>query len=75
MCSWPRAMGQTAERCLPPRRADGYVRRQPELTLLHRTLTAHWPAFMEQAEQAGGLPKFVMREVQEYLRCGPPEHG
>jgi len=56
-------------------RADGYARRAPELTVLHRTLTAHWPAFVEQAEQAGGLPRFVLREVREYLRCGLLEHG
>jgi hypothetical protein len=68
-------MGHAAELCAPPARADGYARRQPELTTLHRTLSAHWPAFVEQAEEAGGLPSFVMREVQDCLRCGLPEHG
>jgi hypothetical protein len=52
-----------------------YARRQPELTVLHRTLRAHWPAFVTQAEQLGGLPKFVMREVQAYLDCGLLERG
>jgi hypothetical protein len=65
--------------CSPSRegasRADGYARRQPELTVLHRTLSAHWPAFVEQSEQLGGLPKFVMREVQAYLDCGILERG
>jgi hypothetical protein len=69
-------MALLAERlCAATSRADGYARRQPELTVLHRTFTAHWPAFVEQAEQEGGLPKFVMREVQEYLRCGLVEFG
>ncbi|HEX7480616.1 MAG TPA: transposase zinc-binding domain-containing protein [Polyangiales bacterium] len=68
-------MGHAAELCAPPARADGYARRRPELTTLHRTLSAHWPAFVEQAEEAGGLPSFVLREVQDYLRCGLPEHG
>jgi len=56
-------------------RRDGYARRQPELTALHRTLSAHWPAFLERANEAGGLPKFVTDEVQAYLRCGLLEHG
>ncbi|HEX7480721.1 MAG TPA: transposase, partial [Polyangiales bacterium] len=68
-------MGHAAELCAAPARADGYARRRPELTTPHRTLSAHWPAFVEQAEEAGWLPSFVMREVQDYLRCGLPEHG
>jgi hypothetical protein len=36
---------------------------------------AHWPAFVEQAEEAGGLPTFVKREVDDYLTCGILEHG
>lgn len=68
-------MGLVAQRSCAASRADGYARRQPEHTVLHRTLSAHWPVFVEQAEQAGGLPRFVMREVQEYLRCGLLEHG
>ena len=68
-------MGQQAEQFAEASRTDGYARRQPELTVLHRTLRAHWPAFVEQAEQAGGLPGLVTREVQEYLRCELLEHG
>ncbi len=51
-------MGYAAEQCATAARADGYARRAPEHTLLHRTLSAHWPAFVEQAEEAGGLPSF-----------------
>jgi hypothetical protein len=43
--------------------------------VLYRTIEAHWPAFRERAEEAGGLPRFVVREVEEYLRCGLLEHG
>lgn len=57
------------------RRADGYARRRPEDTVLHRILRAHWPAFLERAEEAGGLPKFVVREFEEYLDCGLLERG
>jgi len=43
---------------------DTYQRRQPEHTALHRVLVQHWPAFVERAEQAGGLPDFVKREIE-----------
>ena len=44
--------------------ADIDQRRQPEHTALHRVLVQHWPAFVERAEQAGGLPDFVKREIE-----------
>jgi hypothetical protein len=55
---------------------DGrYRRHQPESTVLYRTVEAHCGSFREQAEEAGGLPRFVVREVEEYLRCGRLDHG
>jgi hypothetical protein len=57
-------------------RADGYERRRPEETLLYQLVGEYWPLFLERAEeQGGGLPKFVVREFDEYLRCGILEHG
>jgi len=56
-------------------RADGYERRRPEDTLLHRVVREHWPAFLARAEEEGGLPRFVVRELDESLRCGIGEHG
>ena len=53
----------------------GYARHRTEETVLYRTIEAHWPAFRERAEEAGGLPRFVVREVEDYLRCGRLEHG
>ncbi|MCC6877752.1 MAG: transposase [Sandaracinaceae bacterium] len=53
----------------------GYERRRPEQTVLYRVLAEHWPAFRAQAQEAGGLPRFVEREVEGYLRCGLLEHG
>jgi len=38
-------------------------------------LSQDWPAFAERAAEAGGLPKFVIDEVQDYLKCGLPEYG
>jgi len=43
--------------------------------VLHRVLSQDWPAFAERAAEAGGLPKFVIDEVQDYLKCGLPEYG
>jgi hypothetical protein len=55
--------------------SGGYERHCPEDTVLYRTVAAHWPAFRERAEEAGGLPDFVVDEFEAYLRCGRLEHG
>jgi hypothetical protein len=34
----------------------GYRRRRPEDTALYRCVEQHWDRFVEQAEEAGGLP-------------------
>ena len=51
-------------------RADGYARREPEATVLYPLVREHWPLFLERAEEEGGLPRFVVRDFEEYLRCG-----
>ena len=56
-------------------RADSYARRRPEETLLHRVVREHWPVFRERAEEQGGLPRFVVRDFEEYLGCGLLERG
>jgi hypothetical protein len=56
-------------------RADGYVRREPEATVLYQVVRDHWPRFLERAQEEGGLPRFVVRDFEEYLRCGVLEHG
>ena len=43
--------------------------------MLYRVVQAHFPAVRERAEEQGGLPKFVVREFEEYLRCGVLEAG
>jgi hypothetical protein len=53
----------------------GYERHRPEETVLYQVVEQHWPAFRERAEHAGGLPRFVVREMDEYLRCGRLEFG
>lgn len=56
-------------------RPDGYQRREPEQTALYQTLAAHWPEFLERAEELGGLPRFVVREFEQFLKCGILSHG
>jgi hypothetical protein len=45
-------------------------RHRPEETALYQTLERYWPEFRERAEEAGGLPAFVVRELEAFLRCG-----
>jgi len=61
--------------CPSAARLDGYERRRPEHTLLYQLVETHWPRFLERAEEHGGLPGFVIRDFEEYLRCGILEHG
>jgi len=53
----------------------GYRRHRPELTVLYQTVERYWPEFRERAEEAGGLPKFVVKEFEAFLRCGRLEAG
>ena len=56
-------------------RPDGYARRRPEETVLYQTIAEHWPSFSERLEEHGGLPRFVEREFEAYLRCGILDFG
>ena len=51
-------------------RPEGYARRRPEETVLYQTIAAHWPGFRERMEEQGGLPRFVVKEFEQYLACG-----
>jgi hypothetical protein len=53
--------------------APTYQRRQPEQTVLYRTIAAHLPTFLARtggADGTGGWPTFVRREFEAYLKCG-----
>jgi Putative transposase/Transposase zinc-binding domain/Resolvase, N terminal domain len=55
-----------------------YQRRQPEQTVLYRTIAAHLPAFLARTtrdDRTGGWPAFVRREFERYLKCGILAHG
>jgi hypothetical protein len=55
-----------------------YQRRQPEQTVLYRTIAAHLPTFLARPageDGTGGWPAFVRREFEAYLKCGILDHG
>ncbi len=54
---------------------SGYERRKPEETLLYQVVEAHWATFRERADEAGGLPDFVVADFEGYLRCGRLKYG
>ena len=62
-----------AATCAPPL----YQRRQPEGSVLYRTLETHLDRFLATTAEDGGsgLPAFVTRELRAYLRCGVLDHG
>jgi hypothetical protein len=75
-------LADRARSCSPPPR---YRSPPPELlppmprtgtaTATYQVVEQHWPGFRQRAEHAGGLPRFVVREMEEYLRCGRLEFG
>jgi hypothetical protein len=45
-------------------------RRQPENTLLYRTIAAHWQTFKAEREAEGRtLPRYINEEFENFLRC------
>ena len=67
---------QTCERraaaaCPPPRSSSR--RREPERSLLHETVRAHWKTLLAEVADrtdGGSLPGFVIAEFERYLTCG-----
>ena len=53
-----------------------YERRRPETTLLYQLVERHWPDFKAMLSAQGKqLPGYVVREFDDYLKCGRLEHG
>jgi len=53
-----------------------YQRHCPEQTLFYQLVDEYCPAFAAlMAEQARGLPEYVHREFEDYLKCGRLERG
>jgi DNA-directed RNA polymerase subunit RPC12/RpoP len=58
--------------CASPRTAR-YRRRQPERTVLYRTVQAHlatWLELTRDSESDASVPAYVEREFRRYLDCG-----
>lgn len=51
------------------------IRDSMAINFARSTVQAHWDEFRERAEEGGGLPRFVTKEVDDYLACGILEHG
>lgn len=71
---------QTAH-CLRPLPAGevskpSYEKRQPEKTLLYRTLQNHVTTFFAKCEASErAIPSFVKKEFEAFLKCGILAHG
>jgi len=53
-----------------------YKQHRPETTLLYKLVERYYPEFTANlAEQGKFLPKYVERELDEFLRCGRLDHG
>jgi hypothetical protein len=54
-----------------------YERHKPEETVLYKIIQENLASFLEQFTQETGrnLPDFVIKEFDEYLRCGILAHG
>ena len=53
-----------------------HERHAPETTLLYQLLERHWPEFKAMLSAQGKqLPGYVVREFDDYLKCGRLEYG
>lgn len=57
-----RGVGHPEHAITQPERSR--FRHRPEGTVLYQTVAEHWPAFLAQAEEQGGLPSFVVKEFE-----------
>lgn len=54
-----------------------YERHDPASTTMYKLVQENWLSFQQQVEEdlGRGLPDFVIKEFEEYLRCGILAHG
>ena len=61
-----------------PQAPAGYERRRPEQTVLFQLLNEHLEDFLahtDEVTEGNGLPRFVKRELRDFLTCGVLERG
>jgi hypothetical protein len=62
--------------CAVCERAEAYIPRQPEKSVLHETVAGHLETFLaRQRERDRPVPRFVERELRKFLECGVAAHG
>ncbi|MEP6654227.1 MAG: transposase zinc-binding domain-containing protein, partial [Myxococcales bacterium] len=74
------ARSSTAQPLAAPSEARGgsYERHRPEQTILYKTLQAHWRTFLAEVgnhDSGSTLPRFVIEEIEAFLKCGILAHG
>ena len=54
-----------------------YTPRNPKTSLIHQIVSLHWHEYRSYVEQKTGklLPKYIVAEFEEYLKCGNLEYG
>ena len=55
-----------------------YTRRTPEQSIFHKAFKKQWPVIRAQCRAANdghGLPVFIEKAADNYLRCGMLKHG
>ena len=79
--AWSRARSRSVQppASARPRAAETtYTQRKPEAGVLYCVLQQHLATFLNDATQAQdgtGVPKFVEKELQAFLKCGVLAHG
>ncbi len=69
-------VGVASSGCIRPGLA--YAQRRPEQGVLHRVVREHLESFLAEARARGdgdGLPRFVERELRDFLWCGQLARG
>ena len=60
----------------PQYESFSYQRRVPEQTLLYRVLAENLETFLDQCRtREHELPRYVEKELREFLSCGVLGHG
>ena len=58
------------------KKEGGRARHEPEGTVLYRAVQAAWGRFVGSVEAGErSVPRFCLREVEAFLRCGVLAHG
>jgi hypothetical protein len=70
-------MHSSAARCAPNGCSARYQRHEPEKTILYKIVSTHLESFLREVSDHYDkpLPKYVEKELRDYLACGLLQHG